>query len=265
MNSINAAARLALLIDGENLGGDSLPFIIQEAEKLGVIAVGRVYGDVKSGRMKSWQKQIETYGLTMVSVVALTRGKNATDMKLAIEAMDMLHGRQLDGFCIVSSDGDFTPLALRIRGNALACYGFGMKKAPAGYKEAFDRFFECDGQPAAAKKTPARRASPPAAKAASPTAAKPAATGSRARKTKPATPPSLPIPDDEIISAVGDASGEQGRAHLSSVHNLITKRIPGFDPRNYGHKRLSDLIAKVKGIELSKDRRSVRLTPPEKT
>jgi uncharacterized LabA/DUF88 family protein len=251
MNDVNGTARLALLIDGENLGGNSLPIIMQEAEKLGAVAVRRVYGDLKSGRMKSWQKQVEKYGLTMVNVTTLTKGKNATDMKLAIEAMDMLHGRQLDGFCIASSDGDFMALASRIRANALACYGFGMKKAPERYREAFDHFFECDRKPAAEKKTPARRSSTPAPKAAAPAAAKPAATGSRAagRKPKPATPPKLPIPHDEILTAIEAVSDPDGWARLSAVGDRLGKNIAGFSTKKHGHSTLKRLIGNVKEVE----------------
>ena len=108
--------------------------------------------------MKSWMKHIDDFDLTAVNVSPLTRGKNATDMKLVIEAMDMLTGRQLDGVCIASSDGDFTPLAERIRASALSVFGFGAKKAPKGYKDAFDRFYECDTLLAAEKAGQKQRA-----------------------------------------------------------------------------------------------------------
>jgi hypothetical protein len=148
LNTTNtsAATKLALLIDGDNVSATYMPFIMREAGRIGAIAVRRIYGQFKSGKMKSWLKHIDEFELTAVNVSPLTRGKNATDMKLVIEAMDMLYGRQLDGVCIASSDGDFTPLAVRIRANAVACYGFGMKKAPAGYKAEFDHFFECGGE-----------------------------------------------------------------------------------------------------------------------
>ena len=161
MNSKIAAGvtKLALLIDGDNVSATFMPLIWREAEKHGAVAVRRIYGQFKSGKMKSWQKHIADFDLMPVNVSPLTRGKNATDMKLVIEAMDMLYGRQLDGFCIASSDGDFTPLAARVRGNAIAVYGFGAKKAPAGYKAEFDRFYECDTMLAAEKKTAPKRAS----------------------------------------------------------------------------------------------------------
>ena len=142
--STTAATKLALLIDGDNISATYQPLIMREAEQRGTVAIRRIYGQFKSGKMKSWLKHIDEFDLTAVNVSPLTHGKNATDMKLTIEAMDMLSGRQLDGICIASSDGDFTPLAARIRASALTVYGFGAKKAPKGYKEEFDRFYECD-------------------------------------------------------------------------------------------------------------------------
>ncbi len=179
----NAAAvtKLALLIDGDNVSATYMPLIMREAEMIGVVAIRRIYGQFKSGKMKSWLKQLDVFDLTPVNVSPLTRGKNATDMKLVIEAMDMLGGRGFDGFLIASSDGDFTPLVARIRASAVACYGFGMKKAPAAYKAEFDRFFECDTALAAEKKggaTAGRRDPCPEARRAS-TGSRRASPGAR--------------------------------------------------------------------------------------
>ncbi len=179
MNPATAATKLAFLIDGDNISATYMPLIMREAEKIGVIAVRRIYGQFKSGKMKSWMKHVEAFDLTAVNVSPLTHGKNATDMKLVIEAMDMLNGRQLDGICIASSDGDFTPLAARFRASALSVFGFGAKKAPKAYKDEFDRFFECDTLLAAEKAEPKQRqpaerkpAPPPAPKAADPAPAR---------------------------------------------------------------------------------------------
>lgn len=272
----NAAAvtKLAMLIDGDNVSATYMPIIMREAEMIGVVASRRIYGQFKSGKMKSWLKQLEIFDLTPVNVSPLTRGKNATDMKLVIEAMDMLNGRGFDGFLIASSDGDFTPLVARIRASAVACYGFGMKKAPAGYKAEFDRFFECDTALAAEKKSAPRRAAASAPKPAAPAparaaprqapiATKPAAPPRAAAPTPPApaqsthaprrgrqaATPKLPIPTAEILSAIDEVRESDGWSHLGSVSNQVRRRIKDFSPKHHGHATLKKLVAAMPDVE----------------
>jgi hypothetical protein len=243
-----AATKLALLIDGDNVSTTHMPVIMQEAEKHGGVAVRRIYGQFKSGRMKSWQKHIDEFDLTPVNVSPLTRGKNATDMKLVIEAMDMLYGRQLDGFCIASSDGDFTPLAARIRANALAVYGFGAKKAPAGYKAEFDRFYECDTLLAAQKKAPSRKAEAPTRPAARPSARKPAAP-----KAAPAKQKASPVPaaiEQAVLGVIDNAS--DGRALMRSIGNALPRAIPGFQAKTYGFASTKALVRALPGVAVTK-------------
>jgi len=269
--------KLALLIDGDNVSASYMPLIEREAGKLGTLAVRRIYGQFDSGRMKAWQTVADEYGLTRVNVAPLTKGKNATDLKLAIEAVDMLHGRQLDGFCIASSDGDFTPLAERIRGAAFACYGFGMKKAPAGYKQQFDRFFECDTLLAGEKKTAPRsravvdKTPASAVKAAprQPAAPKAGAAARTQRRAEPQTAPQsqpvappaapprraapaaakLPIPTDEILAAIEAVRESDGWSHLGSVSNQVYRAIRDFSPKKYGHSTLKRLVASMPEVE----------------
>lgn len=264
-----ALTKIALLIDGDNVSATFMPIIMREAEKIGTPAVRRIYGQFKSGRMKSWEKPVALYELTPVNVSPLTRGKNATDMKLVIEAMDMLYGRQLDALCIASSDGDFTPLVARARGSAIAVYGFGAKKAPAGYKAEFDRFFECDTLLAAEKKATPRRTSTaatssaraparprPATEKAAPRTASPPASNSGARKA-PARPPGAAAPspaprkavkaitpevEKAILSAVERAGRSEGRATLRSVGNALARAIPDFHARDYGYANTKALM-----------------------
>ncbi|MEJ0097231.1 MAG: NYN domain-containing protein [Bauldia sp.] len=267
MNDPLGVTKLALLIDGDNVSATYASLIMREAAKLGAVAVRRIYGQFASGKMKSWLKHVEEFDLTPVNVSPLTSGKNATDMKLVIEAMDMLHGRQLDGFCIASSDGDFTPLAARIRINALSAYGFGAKKAPEGYKKEFDRFYECDTLLAAEKKGAPRKApssdakapsAPARAAARQPAAPKPVpvaptpvvAPAQRAprRAAQPAAP-KLPIPTAEILSAIEAARESDGWSHLGSVSNLVRRAIKDFSPKNHGHSTLKRLIASMPEVE----------------
>jgi hypothetical protein len=256
MNGHSAAAvtKLALLIDGDNISASYLPLIIYEAEKYGVTAVRRVYGQFKSGRMKSWLKHIDEFDLTAVDVSPLTRGKNATDMKLVIEAMDMLHGRQLDGLCIASSDGDFAPLVTRLRANALAVYGFGAKKAPAAYKELFDRFFECDTLLTTEKKAPASKPSPsqkPPEAAPAKAAPKPAPARkpARGKRNTSAIPPSL---SEKILEVIERAASADGRSHVRAIGNAITRAIPGFRAKDYGHGSTAALIRALPGVEVTR-------------
>ncbi len=271
------ATKLALLIDGDNVSASYMPLIMREAAKHGTVAIRRIYGQFKSGKMKSWMKHVEEYDITPVNVSPLTRGKNATDMKLTIEAMDMLTGRQLDGICIASSDGDFTPLAARIRASALDVYGFGAKKAPSAYKTEFDRFYECDTLLAAEKKqgTTARAApTPTTASAAASTAEDKPAPRRRTRRKKPAAEAAeakpataqatakaepaakaagkAPIPMATVMDAIDAAMGDDGLAHMRTVGNKLARAIPGFDARTYGYKTTTEMVGAVPKVELTK-------------
>jgi uncharacterized LabA/DUF88 family protein len=249
MNDSAKLTKLALLIDGDNVSATFMPLIMREAAKHGGVAVRRIYGQFESGKMKSWQKHIVEFDLTPVNVTPLTRGKNATDMKLVIEAMDMLHGRQLDGFCIVSSDGDFTPLAARIRANALAAFGFGAKKAPAKYKAAFDRFCECDTLLASEKKAPVRKASKGAPKTVPAQAQRP--------PPKPPATAKLALPADEILAAIEAARRHDGWSHLSEIKKRLSGAIADFKSSNYGHRQIGDLVLAVEGTEAKPSPRGV--------
>ena len=223
----SATAKLALLIDADNVRADLLPIIIREASTLGRIVIRRVYGHFASSSMNSWQPLLHSHALTPVHVPPAAVGKNATDMKLAIEAMDMLHEKGLDGFCIASSDSDFTTLASRIREDGLVVYGFGEQKSTKPYVAACDRFFYCDLLLAEEKtqKSPAKAATAPA-------------------KAGPK------LPKEEILSAIEDVSGDDGWAHLGGVGTILFKRMPDFDPRNFGYRKLVDLMETVPGVEV---------------
>jgi NYN domain/OST-HTH/LOTUS domain len=208
--------KLALLIDGDNVRADFLPIIIREASAIGTITVRRVYGHYASSTMNKWQKLLHEYALTPIHVPPAATGKNATDMKLAIEAMDLLHQGKLDGFCIASSDSDFTNLASRIREDGLPVFGFGEQKSTAPYIAACTRFFYCDLLLAEEKQEPGTK--------------------------------KMAVPTKEILSAIDDASGDDGWAHLGAIGQILNKLMPDFDPRNYGYRKLSDLMAGMKGV-----------------
>lgn len=250
--------KLALLIDGDNVSATHMPVIMTAAQKHGVVAVRRIYGQFKTGKMKSWEKHVEKFDLTPVNVSPLSRGKNATDMKLVIEAMDMLHGRRLDGFCIASSDGDFTSLAARIRANAMSAFGFGAKKAPAAYKAEFDRFYECDQLLAEQKKTAARKTPAPTKPAVRATAQqKPAAAKSTPTKQK-----TRPVPaavEEAVLRVIDNAS--DGKALLRSIGNALPRAIPGFQAKAYGFSSTKALMRSLPGIAIAKDGTVTRKHP----
>ncbi|MDQ2633167.1 MAG: NYN domain-containing protein [Pseudomonadota bacterium] len=216
-------ARLALLIDADNLGGKYLPIIIREASALGTITVKRVYGHFASNAMNSWQPLIHENALTPIHVPPAATGKNATDMKLAIEAMDILHRGLIDGFCIASSDSDFTTLASRIREEGVPVYGFGEQKASKAYVRSCDRFFYCD------------------------LLANEDKAGIKTTKVK------LPAaPEKDILAAIDDVSSEEGWAHLGAVGKILNERAPDFDPRNFGFRKLSSLIESMNSVEMQR-------------
>ncbi|MCR4282460.1 MAG: NYN domain-containing protein, partial [Bauldia sp.] len=169
-------------------------------------------------------------------------------------------GRQLDGFCIASSDGDFTPLAARIRGNALAVYGFGAKKAVAAYKAEFDRFYECDTLLAAARKAAPRKATarlaPASPKPATgrPMPARQAAPKPAKRQTaaRPPAAAKAPVPVEKILDAIDKAKGPDGWSHMRRVGNALSRAIPGFSARTYGYRTTTDLVRALPDVEIKK-------------
>lgn len=225
-DSARPRARLALLIDADNVRAAFLPIIIREASALGTITVKRVYGHFASSAMNAWQPLVHEHALTPVHIPPAAVGKNATDMKLVIEAMDLLHRGQVEGFCIASSDSDFTTLASRIREDGVTVFGFGEQKASTGWVRSCDRFFYCDLLLREEKEGEA--------------------PASRARQAR--------VPVDDILAAIEDVSDEDGWAHLGPVGQVLTKRLPDFDPRNHGHKKLSTLIESLRSVEVRRSK-----------
>ncbi len=237
--------RLAVLIDADNAQPAVIEGLLAEVAKYGVASVKRIFGDFTSPQSSQWKKALLKHSINPVQQFAYTSGKNATDSSLIIDAMDLMYTRRFDGFCLVSSDSDFTRLAQRLREEGLTVYGFGERKTPDAFVQACDKFIytevlraEAPAPVAVAKKTPkpaAKKAAGPASKPApeAPAAAAPA-------PVKPAGP--LPLPLVLIRQAIEEASDEQGWAHLGSVGNYLNKVRPDFDPRLYGQKKLSDLM-----------------------
>jgi len=215
--------RLAVLIDADNASPRIAEELFAEIAKLGEASVRRIYGDFSSERSKGWRDVLVRYAIIPQQQFAYTTGKNATDITLVIDAMDLLHGGRVDGFCLVSSDSDFTRLASRIREQGIVVYGFGEKKTPESLRHACDRFFLTENL------------LPDSADAAdmAPRALEP---------LKSATP--------LIRAAIGQIETEDGWANLGEVGNQLQKLAPDFDPRTYGFKKLSDLVRKTNAFNV---------------
>lgn len=231
------ADRLAVLIDADNAQPAIVEGLLAEVAKYGTAHVKRAYGDWTGTSLRGWKERLLDQSIQPIQQFAYTTGKNATDTAMVIDAMDLLYSDRFDGFCIVSSDSDFTRLAARIRESGLTVYGFGERKTPKPFVAACDKFvfienLAYDQGPAA-----------PAA-----ATLKPAPQTSAAKLKR----------DTELVkllrNAVEAASDEDGWAALASVGHIITKQRPEFDSRNYGYAKLNELIAATTLFEL--DRRS---------
>ncbi|MFE6255800.1 NYN domain-containing protein [Agromyces sp. NPDC057865] len=214
---------LAVLIDADNVSPARIDSVLAEVSRYGVASVKRVYGDWTKPNLRSWKDAASAHVIQPIQQFDNTTGKNATDSALIIDAMDLLYTARFQGFCIVSSDSDFTRLASRIREQGITVYGFGERKTPESFRNACDRFtylevIETPVADDAVESTPVR-AQVPAVKLRT---------------------------DGRLVSAlrasVGSAAGEDGRANLAAVGSLLRKQQPDFDSRNWGYAKLSDLI-----------------------
>ncbi|WP_368562900.1 NYN domain-containing protein [Pseudoxanthomonas sp. UTMC 1351] len=239
--------RLAVLIDADNAPPTAIEGLLAEVAKYGVASVKRIYGDFTSTRMTQWKQALLKHSISPVQQFAYTSGKNATDSSLIIDAMDLLYTNRFDGFCLVSSDSDFTRLAQRLREEGLTVYGFGERKTPDAFVQACDKFIY----------TEVLRAQTPVVVPAKPvkSAPEPAKPKAKAKKSTPvaaAEPTAVPAPEpagksealplDLIRQAIEEASDDQGWAFLGTMGSYLNKIRPNFDPRLYGHKKLSDLL-----------------------
>lgn len=218
-------AKLAVLIDADNAQPSVIKGLLEEVATRGIASVKRAYGDWTSPNLKGWKEVLHLWAIQPVQQFSYTQGKNSTDSSLIIDAMDLLHAGKVDGFCLVSSDSDFTRLATRIRESGLLVYGFGEKKTPEAFVAACDKFVF----------TEILRASTQAV------IQIPVDKGA---------PVELGEMESMIRNAITTASREDGLSPLSSVGNLLLKNSPSFDSRNYGCPRLSELMRRLPFVEV---------------
>jgi hypothetical protein len=224
MATDDRAARLAVLIDADNASSALIANILAEVATYGTAHVKRAYGDWTGTNLRGWKPLLLTLSIQPVQQFAYTTGKNATDAAMVIDAMDLLYTGRFDGFCIVSSDSDFTRLAARIRESGLTVYGFGERKTPGPFVAAVDKFTYVENLDHA----PEDPAEP---------------TPQPQRVT-----PKPPLASDsglvrQLRAAVEAGSDDDGWATLAHVGHLLITKSPDFDPRSWGYRKLSDLIA----------------------
>jgi len=215
--------KLAVLIDADNIPYSNIKGMLDEIAKLGIPTIKRIYGDWTKPTVSGWKPALLEHAITPVQQYNYTSGKNATDSAMIIDAMDILHSQKVDGFCLVSSDSDFTRLATRLRESGMLVIGIGQKKTPNPFIVACDKFIyiEIISAPEISETTAVT-------------------TPNLAGTTK------IDTIDNELIqllkSSVEDIAEDNGWAFLAEVGALIIKKKPDFDPRNYGFPKLTPLI-----------------------
>ncbi|MEV6344092.1 NYN domain-containing protein [Actinoplanes sp. NPDC051851] len=232
--SSESAARLAVLVDADNAQPAIVEGLLAEVAKYGTAHVKRAYGDWTGTNLRGWKEHLLAYSIQPIQQFAYTTGKNATDAAMVIDAMDLLYSGRLDGFCIVSSDSDFTRLAARIRESGLTVYGFGERKTPKPFVAACDKFIYTENLVAHALTEPAD----------APAGPRPQVAAAQLKSDSALV--------NKLRNAVEAASDDEGWATLASVGHILTKQSPDFDARNWGFTKLSDLLTATGLFELER-------------
>ena len=238
--------RLAVLIDADNAQAAVIEGLLAEIARFGEATVKRIYGDFTAPTSSSWKKVLQRYAIKPVQQFAYTTGKNATDSTLIIDAMDLLYTRKFDGFCLITSDSDFTGLAMRLREEGLTVFGFGEKKTPDAFRNACHKFVY----------TEVLRPS---------STVEPTASAKKTENEPKTTPPQLPaevtepkqeFPQKFVLTALEQSIDDAGWAQLGTFGSYLTKLQPDFDSRLYGYKKLSDLVKAKSELFVTEERQA---------
>lgn len=238
--------RLAVLIDADNAQATVIEGLLAEIARFGEATVRRIYGDFTAPTSSAWKKVLQRYAIKPVQQFAYTTGKNATDSTLIIDAMDLLYTRKFDGFCLITSDSDFTGLAMRLREEGLTVLGFGEKKTPEAFRNACHKFVftevlrqstvvEPVGLPASVESE--QKAIPPR-------------TLSETTETK------REFPKKFVLTALEQSLDDAGWAPLATFGSYLNKLQPDFDSRLYGYKKLSDLVKAKTDLFVTEERQA---------
>jgi hypothetical protein len=236
--------RLAVLIDADNVSSKNIRAMMEEIARYGNPTIKRIYGDWTRPNLAGWKNILLDYAINPVQQFGYTFGKNATDSAMIIDAMDILYSEKADGFCLVSSDSDFTRLATRLREAGKTVYGIGEQKTPNAFIAACDRFIYLEILDNTAHEEP----EPPAAPEQPATGAQEAKPARQAQQTakKKATIKKISAEAIKLISStIKDVEDENGWAYLGEVGSLLLKKQPSFDARNYGFDKLTPMIKAI--------------------
>lgn len=266
-NAINAPSaslnNIAVLIDADNTSAKSISDVLQKIAKLGSIGCKKAFGDWSCAHLQSWQPELLTHVIDPIQQFAFIKGKNATDIAMVIEAMDLLHRQEFDGFCLVSSDSDFTPLAIRIRQNKVKAIGFGKRDSSDSFIKSCDDFYFIEylaqssrpAEPITPTPTPTPKVSlnmPPSQPAA----------------IQPWTQNQLKC-DTKLLTSLRDAvnnhpkSEKSGWVNVSQAHQQLNQIFPEFEAKNYGYTKITSIIRAIGLFETKVDNSTlyIRLKP----
>lgn len=238
--------RIALLIDADNVSHGKIADILAELARYGVANIRRAYGDWASPQLAGWKARLHEFAIRPIQQFSYSTGKNATDIALVIDAMELLYTQKLDAFCIASSDADFTPLVMQLRANGHEVYGFGERKTPAPFVNACTAFLYLGGigNGSEAPEPVAKPAETPKAAAKAKAAAVPSKPVSKTPAAAPASPKKLAL-DEQLVTilrgAVNASARDDGWARMSAAGSAAKRQAP-IDPRNYGVKNFSALF-----------------------
>ncbi|MES2805229.1 MAG: NYN domain-containing protein [Bacteroidota bacterium] len=223
--------KLAVLIDADNVPYSNVKGMMEEIAKFGTPTTKRIYADWTKPNAGGWKSVLLEHAITPIQQYSYTVGKNSSDSAMIIDAMDLLYSDKVDGFCIVSSDSDFTRLAIRLRESGMKVIGIGEQKTPNSFIVACDRFIYIEVLDGAIKKKLPKR------------------TASDAKKATPKSLNKIDVQTIELIeSTIEDIGDDSGWAFLGDVGNLIVKKKPEFDPRNYGFSKLTPMLKSLTDI-----------------
>ena len=212
--------RIAVFIDADNAPAKRIDMILSELAKYGVVSIRKAYGNWKKASIKGWEDVLHDYSIQPVQQFDIVKGKNATDMAMTIDIMDILYTKNIDAFCIVSSDCDFTPLVLRVLSEGKSVIGFGERKAPSPFVNACSRFLYLDDPP------------------------KPESSGAQGTKQMGKALKSDTKLMNLLRNAIDSEQDDDGWAYLGRIGSHISNQA-SFDSRNYGYKKLGDLIRAI--------------------
>lgn len=224
--------KLAVLIDGDNIPSAYIKEMMEEIAKYGNPTIKRIYGDWTRPGLAKWKNLLLENAITPIQQYGYTTGKNATDSAMIIDAMDILYSGKVDGFCLVSSDSDFTRLATRLREAGMLVYGIGEKKTPNPFIVACDKFIYIEILKSHPEDSDTE-------------------TSEQKPRVKPSVDKITPQVIKLIASTIDDLADDDGWAFLGDVGNLIQKKQPNFDSRNYGFPKLTPLINSIKTLKLT--------------